>query len=113
MSLIRNIAVASVISLSPLVAAQAAELPDWISPPAYDCKACHAIDKKMVGPAWQDVAVRYKDDAKAKDALKTRVKAGGSGNWKDVTGGVPMPAHPNLSDEQLDKVVDYVLSLAK
>jgi cytochrome c len=112
-SLIRNIAVASVIGLSPLMLAQAADLPDWIAPPTYDCKACHAIDHKVVGPAWHDVAMKYKGDPKAKDMLKTKVKNGGAGNWNAVTGGAPMTPHPGLTDEQLDKVVEYVLSLAK
>lgn len=76
------------------------------------CLACHAVDKKVVGPAWQDVAARYKDDAGAKATLVEKVKAGGKGNWADVTGGVPMPPYsPRVSDADIEALVDFVLSL--
>jgi len=95
------------------LAAPAADMPDWIKMPTYDCKACHAIDHKLVGPAWQDVANKYKGDAKAEAMLMQKVKKGGKGNWDKVTGGVAMPPHPNISDADLKKVLDFELSLAK
>lgn len=79
---------------------------------ASGCLACHAVDKKVVGPAWKDVAARYKGQAGAKDQLIAKVKAGGKGNWTEVTKGVPMPPYsPRVKDEDIAKLVDFVLSL--
>jgi len=76
------------------------------------CLACHKIDSKLVGPAWQDVATRYKDDPAAKDRLIEKVSKGGKGNWTEVTGGTPMPPYsPRVSDEDIEKLVTFVLSL--
>lgn len=76
------------------------------------CLACHSIEKKVVGPAWQDVAARYKGNAGARDELIAKVKAGGKGNWTEVTGGVPMPPYsPRVSDDNIAALVDFVLSL--
>jgi cytochrome c len=76
------------------------------------CLACHSIEHKVVGPAWKDVAAKYKGDAGARDALIAKVKAGGKGNWTAVTGGVPMPPYsPRVSDENIEKLVDFVLGL--
>lgn len=78
------------------------------------CLACHAVDKKVVGPAWGDVSAKYKGDAAARDALIAKVKAGGKGNWTDVTGGVPMPPYsPRVADADIATLVDFVLGLAK
>ena len=77
------------------------------------CLACHAVDKKVVGPAWGDVSAKYKGDAGAKAALVEKVKKGGKGNWTEVTGGVPMPPYsPRVADADIEKLVDFVLSLA-
>lgn len=76
------------------------------------CLACHAIEKKVVGPAWQDVAARYKGNAAARGDLIEKVKAGGKGNWTEVTGGVPMPPYsPRVSDDNIAALVDFLLSL--
>ena len=76
------------------------------------CLACHGIDKKVVGPAYTDVAAKYKGDAGARAALITVVKSGGKGNWTSVTGGVPMPPYsPRVSDANIETLVDYILSL--
>lgn len=76
------------------------------------CLACHKIDDKLVGPAWKDVATRYKDDPQAKSLLIEKVSKGGKGNWTEVTGGAPMPPNsPRVSDEDIDKLVTFVLSL--
>lgn len=112
MTAIRKLAVIASFAAAPL-AAQAADMPDWIKMPTYDCKACHAIDHKLVGPAWKDVAEKYKGDAGAEARLMEKVRKGGKGNWDKVTGGVAMPPHPNLSDADLKKVLDFELSLAK
>jgi cytochrome c551/c552 len=71
-----------------------------------DCLACHAVDHRVVGPAFREVAARYhQGDHLA--ALVAKVKAGGSGNW----GAIPMPAHPDLSDAELQAMVGSVLGL--
>ena len=71
------------------------------------CLACHQVDKKVVGPAYKDVAAKYKDDPAALDTLVAKVKAGGKGNW----GEIPMPPNPAVSDEDLKTLVTWVLSL--
>jgi cytochrome c len=73
-----------------------------------DCMACHAEKTKLVGPAYTDVAKKYKGDAKASDMLVKKVKAGGSGNW----GAIPMTPHPNMKDEDVKVIVDWILSLS-
>jgi len=76
------------------------------------CLACHSIDKKVVGPAWKDVANKYRGDAEAKARLIEKVKKGGKGNWTDVTGGATMPPYsPRVKDEDIAKLVDFVLQL--
>ncbi|MEQ1835770.1 MAG: c-type cytochrome [Candidatus Nitrotoga sp.] len=75
------------------------------------CLACHKIETKLVGPAWRDVSKRYKGDPDAKAHLIAKVKAGGKGNWTDVTGGIAMPPYsPRVSDENIEKLVTFVLS---
>lgn len=76
------------------------------------CFECHSIDKKVTGPAYKDVADRYKGDANARAALIETLKNGGKGKWTKVTGGVPMPPFsPRLSDAEIARLVDWVLSL--
>ncbi|MCI0507061.1 MAG: c-type cytochrome [Gammaproteobacteria bacterium] len=76
------------------------------------CLACHAIDKKVVGPAWQDVAKRYANNSGARAQLIEKVAKGGKGNWTDVVGTAAMPPyHPRASMEDIGKLVDFVLSL--
>jgi cytochrome c5 len=73
------------------------------------CAACHAIDKKIVGPAYQDVAAKYKGDAGALARLTQKVKAGGTGVW----GTVPMPPNSWVSDGDITALVTWILSLKK
>ena len=73
---------------------------------AKNCMACHAIDKKLVGPAYKDVAAKYKGDKTAADKLATKVMKGGSGVW----GAVPMPANTQVSEAEAKKLVAWVLS---
>lgn len=76
------------------------------------CLACHSVKKKVVGPALQDVGARYKGDGGAKAKLVDRVKKGGKGNWTEVTGGASMPPYsPRVSDEDVEKLVNFILSL--
>jgi cytochrome c len=78
------------------------------------CLACHSVEKKVVGPAWKDVSAKYKGDAGAKAVLIAKIKKGGKGNWTKVTGGAPMPPYsPRVKDADIEKMVDFVLGLAK
>ncbi len=92
------------------------------------CLACHAVDHKVVGPAWQDVANKYKGQAEIsatltdgsvvkgspKEVLTQKIHKGGKGNWTEVTHGVPMPPYsPRVSDADISSLVDFVLGLAK
>ncbi|MCC8393486.1 c-type cytochrome [Paraburkholderia sp. MMS20-SJTR3] len=69
------------------------------------CMGCHAVDRKLVGPSFEQVAAKYKGDARAPAKLAHKVKDGGSGVW----GMIPMPAHPKMSDADVRAVVDWVL----
>jgi cytochrome c len=72
------------------------------------CLACHAVDKKVLGPAFKDVAAKYKGDKSAEGKLVAKVKAGGSGVW----GPMPMPANsPQVKDEDIKSIVQWILSL--
>ncbi|MEW5756744.1 MAG: c-type cytochrome [Pseudomonadota bacterium] len=73
------------------------------------CMACHAVDKKVVGPAWQDVAAKYKGDSSAKATIVSSLENGSRGKW----GQVPMPAQKRLTAEERDKLAEYVISLAE
>ena len=66
------------------------------------CAACHAIDKKVVGPAYQDVAAKYKGDKDALAKLTDKVKKGGSGVW----GPIPMPPNTQVSDADIKNLVE-------
>lgn len=71
-----------------------------------NCMACHAADKKLVGPSYKDVAKKYAGDAKALDMLATKISKGGSGVW----GAIPMPANPQVSEADAKKLAAWVLS---
>jgi cytochrome c len=73
------------------------------------CTACHAVDKKVIGPAYVDVAAKYKGDAKAPTYLFNKIKQGGSGVW----GQIPMPPNTQASDADVKKIVDDILKLKK
>ncbi len=73
------------------------------------CMTCHQSDKKLVGPAYQEVATRYKGHADAVQKLSAKIKAGG----KDAWGPVPMPPNPNVSDTDISTLVKWILSGAK
>lgn len=70
------------------------------------CMGCHAVDKKLVGPSYKDVAAKYKGQPDAVAKLVKKVKAGGSGVW----GAVPMPANAGISEADAKLVVEWILS---
>jgi cytochrome c len=75
------------------------------------CLDCHSVDKKVIGPAYHDIAAKYKGDAGARATLIQKVKNGGKGNWTEITKGVPMPPHRRLSEAEIERLVDWVLGL--
>lgn len=70
------------------------------------CMGCHAVDRKLVGPSFMQIAERYKNDQQAVPKLVKKVKDGGSGVW----GAIPMPAHPRMNDADAKSVVQWVLA---
>ncbi len=75
---------------------------------AGDCKACHSKEKKSIGPAYKDIAMKYKGSKTALETLTKKIIAGGSGVW----GEVPMAGHPQLSTEDAAEMTKYILSLS-
>lgn len=72
------------------------------------CLACHSVDTKIVGPAWKDVAAAVDDRSR----IVNSIRKGSKGNWTEVTGGVPMPPYsPRVSDENIEKLADFIMSL--
>ena len=71
------------------------------------CTACHAVDKKVVGPAFKEVAAKYRNDKGAEAKLADKVKKGGVGVW----GQVPMPPNAAVSDADVKTLVKWILSL--
>jgi len=69
------------------------------------CLACHAIDKKIVGPSFQDIAAKYKNNSNVNSLLKNKIQKGSAGSW----GVVPMPANAKLSDAELSILVPWIL----
>ncbi len=70
------------------------------------CLACHGVDKKIVGPALKEIAAKYKGDAAAAKSLAVKVKTGSKGVW----GPIPMPPNAALSDDEINKLVVWVLA---
>jgi len=73
----------------------------------HNCLACHAVDKKVVGPAYKDVAAKYRSDKTAEAKLIDKVKKGGTGVW----GQIPMPPNAAVPDADVKKLVEWILSL--
>ena len=72
------------------------------------CMACHALQSKMVGPAFKDIAVKYQGDANAVAVLSSKVLNGSAGVW----GQLPMPPHKGrVTDDQVKAMINYVLSI--
>lgn len=89
----------SIFAMTPALADQALAT-------SKNCMACHAVEKKLVGPAYKDIARKYGQDKTAADRLAAKVIKGGSGAW----GAVPMPANPQVSEAEAKKLVGWILS---
>jgi cytochrome c len=89
-----------------LLAATAARADDALAK-KYNCLACHAVDKKLVGPSYKDIAKKYKGQAGADAKMTEKVKKGGSGAW----GPIPMPPNAAVPDAEVKKLVDWILAM--
>lgn len=74
---------------------------------AKNCLACHDVNRKVVGPAYRDVATKYRGDPGAAERLSAKIRNGGEGAW----GQVPMPPNPTLTPNDVETLVKWVLSL--
>jgi cytochrome c len=72
-----------------------------------DCSGCHAVNERMIGPSYQEIADKYSE--KDMELLASKIIEGGSGVW----GSVPMAPHPQVSKEDAKKMVEYILSQKK
>jgi len=100
-------AILAIAALTVASAAFADQLEDMMK--KNGCVACHAEDKKILGPAYKDVAAKYHGNAKAASMLEEKVKKGGSGVW----GQIPMPPNSQVSDADIKKMVALILALKK
>ena len=97
------LALGAVAVLASLGAAPAVASPELAK--KHNCLACHATDKKLVGPSYKDVAAKYAADKAAAGKLAEKVKKGGVGVW----GQVPMPPNPAVPDGDLKALVGWIL----
>lgn len=73
---------------------------------AKNCTACHAVDKKLIGPSYKDVAAKYASDKDAVAKLSKKVREGGVGAW----GQIPMPANPQVNADEATALVKWIMS---
>ena len=97
----------ALIVLASVLTVAAPAMADEALAKAKNCMACHSVDKKIVGPAYKDVAKKHGNDASKAGALADKIMKGGSG----VYGAVPMPANTQVSKEEATKLATWVLSL--
>lgn len=97
----------TLITLAMTLSVAAPALADEALAKSKNCMACHAVDKKLVGPAYKDVAKKYAGQKDAVATLVTHVMKGSKGVW----GPVPMPANPQVSEAEAKKLVEWVLAI--
>ncbi|MFM2274173.1 MAG: hypothetical protein RL211_45 [Pseudomonadota bacterium] len=95
------------IAIAAAATAAAPVFADQALATAKNCMACHAVDKKLVGPSYKEVAAKYAADKSASDKLAVKILKGGSGVW----GAVPMPANAQVNEAEAKKLAAWVLSL--
>ena len=95
--------------LATVFAVSTPALADMALATTKNCMACHAVDKKLVGPSYKDIATKYAGQADAVDKLASKVVKGGSGVW----GPVPMPANAQINDADAKKLVTWILAGSK
>jgi cytochrome c len=96
----------ALLALATLAALSAPAFADQALATAKNCMACHAVDKKLVGPAYKDVAAKYAGQKDAVDKLAAKIMKGGSGVW----GPVPMPANAQVNEAEAKKLAAWVLT---
>jgi len=94
------------LAVAAIVGANGAQAMDAALASKSACMGCHAVDRKMVGPAYKDVAAKHKGQADAVDKVAARIKSGGSGMY----GPIPMPAQPNLKPDELKLLAQWILA---
>ena len=99
----------TIAALATGFAVSAPALADMALATTKNCMACHAVDKKLVGPSYKDIATKYAGQADAVDKLAGKVVKGGSGVW----GPVPMPANAQINDADAKKLVAWILAGSK
>ena len=94
------------LALTSLVFASGAAMANADLAKSKNCLACHSVDKKVVGPAYKDVAAKYAKDKDAATRLAKKIREGGVGVW----GQIPMPANPQVSEAEAQTLAKWVLS---
>ena len=97
----------TLIALAMTLSVAAPALADQALATAKNCMACHAVDKKLVGPSYKDVATKYAGQKDAVDKLAAKIVKGGAGVW----GPVPMPANAQVNDADAKKLAAWVLTM--
>lgn len=97
----------SLLTLAAAAGAAAPAMADQALATSKNCMACHAVDKKLVGPAYKEVAAKYAGQKDAADKLAAKILKGGSGVW----GAVPMPANPQVNEADAKKLAGWILTL--
>jgi cytochrome c len=93
-------------TLAALAALSAPVLADQALASAKNCMSCHAVDKKLVGPSYREVAVKYAGQKDATDRLAVKIMKGGAGVW----GPVPMPANAQVNEAEAKQLAAWVLT---
>ncbi|WP_422846191.1 c-type cytochrome [Acidovorax sp. M2(2025)] len=96
----------TLITLAMTLSVAAPAMADLALATSKNCMACHAVDKKLVGPAYKDVAAKYAGQKDAADKLAAKIIKGGSGVW----GPVPMPANTQVNEAEAKKLAAWVLT---
>jgi len=96
-----------VLALALSAAAAFPSMADQALAQAKNCMSCHAVENKLVGPSYKDVATKYKGDKSAVDKMATKIIKGGAGVW----GPVPMPANAQVNEAEAKKLAAWVLGL--
>ncbi|MNZ94155.1 Cytochrome c-552 precursor [compost metagenome] len=95
----------TLITLALALTAAAPAMADLALAKSKNCMACHAVDKKLVGPSFKDVAGKYASQKDATDKLAAKILKGGGGVW----GPLPMPANPSVNDAESKALAAWVL----
>ena len=99
----------AIATLATAFAVSTPALADMALATTKNCMACHAVDKKLVGPSYKDIATKYAGQADAVDKLAAKVVKGGSGAW----GPVPMPANAQINEADAKKLVTWIMAGSK